>query len=71
MNFVCVYCKKETNEIVIMVDKKHFVHLGCENDFIKEKLIDKWEKSGLLEGLTYKENIGNELECSISTLINQ
>ncbi len=58
MYFVCVYCKKETNEIVIMVDKKHFVHLGCENDFNKERLTNNLE-----DILNDKENVSDELEC--------
>jgi hypothetical protein len=77
MNFVCVYCKKATNEITVMVDKKHFLHRGCEEAFKKDKLIDKWkpafEKGGFLYGLKgpVNENIAKGYECCKSILINQ
>jgi len=64
MKFTCVHCKKETNDVMVMVDKKHFLHIGCKDAFNKRKeIIDKWEKSGMLDGLIYKEDIGKEFEC--------
>lgn len=33
MNFTCTYCKKPIMGISIVIDKTHFLHRDCQEDF--------------------------------------
>lgn len=33
MNFTCTYCEKPINGMTILIDKTHFLHKECEEDY--------------------------------------
>jgi hypothetical protein len=51
MVFICEHCGESINGVAAVHNGK-FLHHRCVEAYEKAKIIEKWEASGLLEGLT-------------------
>lgn len=54
MTFTCAHCGEHSQGVAAIHDRK-FMHHRCVGDYEKAKIIEKWQASGLLEGLTNTE----------------
>jgi hypothetical protein len=66
MFFRCAHCNKEIKEVSIVIDKRHIIHKSCEDEYKKERLINKLEASGLLDDVKtpISDEIDKLFECS-------
>ena len=72
MTFTCEHCG-ESIQGVAAVHNGKFLHHRCAKDYTRAKLIEKWEASGLLEGLTNTEgkiNIATLYESEAKQIIS-
>ena len=69
MDFTCTYCEKPITCMAVIIDSTHIFHRACEKAYkqeqLREKVIKKWEDSGLLKGLKgpIKEDIADLYDC--------
>ena len=72
MTFTCEHCG-ESIQGVAAVHNGNFLHHRCVEAYQKAKIIEKWEASGLLEGLTNTEgkiNIATLYESEAKQMIS-
>lgn len=72
MTFTCEHCGKSINGVAAVNNGK-FLHHRCTKAYEKAKIIEKWEASGLLEGLTNTEgkiNIATLYESEAKQMIS-
>ncbi len=73
LTFTCEHCGESIHGVAAVHNGK-FVHHRCAKDYTRAKLIEKWEASGLLEGLTNTEgkiNMANLLESEAKQFITE
>jgi hypothetical protein len=73
MTFTCAHCGEHSQGVAAVHDRK-FMHHRCVGDYDRAKAIrEKWEASGLLEGLTPmkgKINLATLYEGKTSQIIS-
>ena len=72
MTFTCAHCGEHSQGVAAIHDR-NFLHHRCVGDYQRAKIIEKWEASGLLEGLTPmkgKINIATLYESEAKQIIS-